>query len=226
MNARLDDPALAGPQALAAAGAAAPVPLRALPERPVQLRGSRLARAVLRLLGWQLDFDGLPAAQGVIVVYPHTSNWDFPVGLLAKWAMGLDVTFWGKDSLFRVPLLGCWMRYLGGRPVDRSAPRGLVGQMVGAMQAARADGEFLWLVLAPEGTRSLTPGWRTGFWRVATGAGVPVGVATMDFGRRRIALREFFALGGDLQADFAALAAVTEGVRGARPALASPVRPL
>lgn len=86
-------------------------------ERPVRLRGSRLARWALGLLGWRVQFDGLPAAQGVAVVYPHTSNWGFPVGLLAKWAIGLPVTFWAKDTLFAVPLFGRWLRSLAGVPV-------------------------------------------------------------------------------------------------------------
>ncbi|MCE2878816.1 MAG: hypothetical protein LW719_05210 [Comamonadaceae bacterium] len=72
----------------------------ALPQQSsVQFHGSALARGLLRLLGWQVHFNGLPALQGVIVVYPHTSNWDFPVGLLAKWAMGLEVKFLGKHTL-------------------------------------------------------------------------------------------------------------------------------
>ena len=72
----------------------------------MQLLGSALARGLLRAAGWRVVFDGLPAAQGVAIVYPHTSNWDFVVGILAKWAIGIPVTFWGKDSLFRVPVFG------------------------------------------------------------------------------------------------------------------------
>ena len=69
-------------------------------ERPIQLHGSRLARGLLRLAGWRVHFDGLPARQGVLIVYPHTSNWDFVVGVLAKWAIGIPLAFWGKDTLF------------------------------------------------------------------------------------------------------------------------------
>ena len=94
----------------------------------MQLRGSALARAVLRLAGWRVAFDGLPARQGVVIVYPHTSNWDFVIGVLAKWGIGIPVAFWGKDSLFRVPLFGRWLRWLGGMPVDRGAPQGAVGR--------------------------------------------------------------------------------------------------
>jgi len=202
---------------------AAPAP-REIPERPVALRGSALARALLRLAGWQLLFDGLPARQGVAVVYPHTSNWDFPLGVLAKWAIGIPVVFWGKDSLFRVPLLGRWMRWIGGVPVDRSAPGGIVGDMVRRMRAARARDEFLWLALAPEGTRSLTPGWRSGFYRVAVDAGVPLALVALDFGRRRVGILACLQLGGDEAADLAEIARRYAGVQGYRPALAAPIR--
>ena len=76
---------------------------------PVQFEGSRMARRVLRVLGWRYDFEGLPALQGVLIAYPHTSNWDFPVAMLLKWAMGIEAKFWAKDSLFRIPCLaaGC-----------------------------------------------------------------------------------------------------------------------
>lgn len=207
-----------------AAGLAA-APQR-LPQRPVQLQGSALARAALRLAGWRLQFDGLPAAQGVIVVYPHTSNWDFIVGVLAKWAVGIPVTFWGKDSLFRIPLFGRWLRWLGGVPVARHTRQGHVGQMVDALRAAREQGRFLWLALAPEGTRSRTAGWRTGFHRVATQAGVPLALVKLDFAQRHVGFDSFWQLSGDLQADFAVFAQRLAGCRGRRPALAAPVQPL
>jgi hypothetical protein len=97
-------------------------------QRPVQLRGSATARALLRLAGWQVRFGGLPARQGVAIVYPHTSNWDFVVGMLAKWAIGIPVDLLGQGQPVSLPLFGRWLA-LGGRPVDRYAPRGIVGQM-------------------------------------------------------------------------------------------------
>lgn len=121
-------------------------------------RGSWWARALLRLAGWRVDVPGLPAEQGVILVYPHTSNWDFVIGVLAKWAVGLQVRFWGKDSLFRVPLLGRWARSIGGIAVDRRHSHGLVGDTVRQMREAAANGERFWLAVAPEGTRSLAQG--------------------------------------------------------------------
>jgi 1-acyl-sn-glycerol-3-phosphate acyltransferase len=195
-----------------------------LRERPVQLRGSALARAALRLFGWQLVWNGLPSAQGVIVAYPHTSNWDFPLTMLAKWGTGIPVHFWAKDSLFRVPLFGRWLRAIGGVPVVRGASQGIVGPMVRQMQAARADGRFFWLALAPEGTRSQGSGWRTGFYRVAHGAGVPVALGIIDYATRRVGIDSAWRLSGDIDADLACFAERLAPVRGRHPDQAAPVR--
>lgn len=195
----------------------------AIAARPVQLDGSRLARALLRLAGWRLEFDGLPARQGVIVVYPHTSNWDFIVGILAKWAIGLQVAFWAKASLFRLPLLGAWMRWLGGVPVDRASPADIVDEMVARMKAARAGDRFLWLAVAPEGTRARAPAWRSGFYRIAVQAGVPIALAHLDFARRRVGIRTFLDLCGQREADMQAVAEGLSWARGRHPALATPI---
>jgi 1-acyl-sn-glycerol-3-phosphate acyltransferase len=189
-------------------------------------RPSRLARGILSVFGWRLDTTGLPAQQGVILVYPHTSNWDFPVGVLAKWALGFQARFWAKDSLFKLPVVGGWMRYIGGIAVERSSSHGLVGDTVRQMQAARDRGESFWLVAAPEGTRSLRPGWRTGAYQVAVQAGVPLGLAYFDFKTRVIGVNHFLRLTGNIEADFAAFRAYLQGRQGCRPELASPIQPL
>jgi 1-acyl-sn-glycerol-3-phosphate acyltransferase len=195
----------------------------AVAERPVKLRGSRVARALLRGAGWKLEFDGLPARQGVIVVYPHTSNWDFVVGMLAKWAIGLQVAFWAKASLFRLPLMGAWMRGLGGVPVDRSAPADIVADMVARMKAARDGDRFLWLALAPDGTRARARAWRSGFYRIALQAGVPLGLAHLDFAGRRVGIRTFLRLCGRPDADMRAVADALGWARGHHPQLATPI---
>lgn len=195
------------------------------PLHPHGGRESRLAGWVLGLFGWTVDAPGLPAEQGVILVYPHTSNWDFVVGLLAKWAIGLQLRFWGKDSLFKLPLLGPWMRWIGGVAVDRSSRHGLVGDTVRQMQQAAARGERFWLAVAPEGTRSRTGGWRTGAYQVAVQAGVPVGLCYFDFRQRVVSLTRFIMLTGDMPTDFAAFAAYLGPRVGKRPALASPIQP-
>jgi len=87
--------------------------------------------------------------------------------VLAKLAMGLQVAFWGKDSLFRVPLFRAWLRWLGGIPVDRFNANGVVGDMARRFEQARQHDDYLWLALAPEGTRRWQPHWRSGLCAAA-----------------------------------------------------------
>ena len=208
--ARLSPPIATGPTELSA--------------RPVRLAGSALARALMRAAGWRVRVDGLPARQGVIVVYPHTSNWDFVWAMLAKWAAGLPVTFWGKATLFRIPLFGRWLRWLGGIPVLREAPNGVVGQMAQRLREARERDEFMWLALSPEGTRQRTPGWRSGFHQVAVQARVPVVLADLDYAAREVGFDSAWQLGGDATADLARFAQRLQDRIGKRPDLAAPVR--
>jgi 1-acyl-sn-glycerol-3-phosphate acyltransferase len=193
---------------------------------PVQFRGSPVARWLLSAAGWRVHFAGLPALQGVIVVYPHTSNWDFVVMILAKWSLGIPVRFWGKDRLFLIPLFGRWLRWLGGVPVDRTAARGIVGQTVDEMAVASREARYFWLALAPEGTRKAVAGWRTGFYQTTLQAGVPLGLVGLDYARREITAQDFIRLSGNEAADFARIATVFGGVRGLRPDQAAPIRPL
>lgn len=164
---------------------------------PVQFKGSKFALWVLNLLGWSMHFNGLPARHGVIVFYPHTSNWDFCIGIIAKWAMGIELNFLAKDSLFKVPLLGTWMRYLGGRPVVRKSPQGYVENLVKEM----GQSSYFWVVITPEGTRKYSPGWKSGFYRLAHQAQVPVGLAFIDYSKKEIGVTEFINLSGDEDMD-------------------------
>jgi 1-acyl-sn-glycerol-3-phosphate acyltransferase len=189
----------------------------------VQLRGNKLAAGLLALLGWKVRMDGLPALQGVLIAYPHTSNWDFFFLLLVKWAIGLHVKFWGKESLFTLPVLGHWMRWLGGIPVRRGAPQGAVADMVRTMQQARAGNQYFWLALSPEGTRKRTAGWRSGFYRVALGADVPLGVCCVNYANRTVDISHFFRLTGDVVSDMRRIAGALEGAQGKRAEMAAPI---
>jgi 1-acyl-sn-glycerol-3-phosphate acyltransferase len=190
---------------------------------PVQLQGNRLARWLLACWGWRVDFNGLPGLQGIFVVYPHTSNWDFVVAVMAKWSIGLQLQFWGKDSLFRFPVFGRWLRWIGGIPVDRSAPGGLVGQAIEAFSQAKSSGTYFWLGLSPEGTRKKTPGWRSGFYKTAVQANVPVCLVQLDFAQRRVDVTHFLQLSGDESVDLDTIAAFFSKVQGCNPDNASPV---
>jgi 1-acyl-sn-glycerol-3-phosphate acyltransferase len=179
----------------------------------------RLARLVLRLFGWTcLDLPQRPD-RAVVIGYPHTSNWDFPIGLLAMVALGLNARWVGKDSLFHGPL-GPLMRRLGGIPVNRREHTGFVERSATELRCQR---RFM-LVIAPEGTRSLRPGWKSGFYRIARAADVPVLVGAIDYSRREIGLLASITLSGDEAADMARIAACYQGRQGRRPELASPIR--
>jgi len=199
-------------------------PTDCLPPYPVQCHGNRLAAWCLRRLGWSLHFQGLPAAQGVLVVYPHTSNWDFPVMMLAKWALGVEVRFWGKDRLFRIPLFGRWLRWIGGVPVARTVAQGATHHAVQVLRDHMQRQQYFWLGLAPEGTRKRLAGWRSGFYRTAYGAGVPLGLVRLDWGRHEIHATDFIRLCGDEAADLARIAAAYAGVTGRVPGRATPIR--
>ena len=190
---------------------------------PVQLQGSGLARGVLRLAGWRLCFNGLPARQGVLIAYPHTSNWDFVLAMLAKWGIGMPVTFWAKDGLFRVPVLGRWLRWIGGVPVDRASANGIVGQMVRELQAARKEDRFLWLALTPEGTRGHARQWRSGFYHVALGAQVPLGLGFFDYSAREVGVEHFLMLSGDEAADMAEVREQLSARAARHPERAAPI---
>lgn len=179
----------------------------------------RAARLALRLLGWTVDAELPPQPRGVVVVYPHTSNWDFVVGYLAKVAAGLPLQWIGKDSLFRWPFGGL-LRRMGGIPVRRGARAGFIAEL--AQEFAARD--RLWIAIAPEGTRAYTDHWKSGFYHLALAARVPIGLAAIDWGRKRIELRRTLELSGDPEVDLQALRAFYHGVRGLRPERASAIR--
>jgi 1-acyl-sn-glycerol-3-phosphate acyltransferase len=177
------------------------------------------ARRLLRLLGWTLVDTPERPAKAVLIAYPHTSNWDAVYALLVKLALGLDAHWAGKDTMFRWPFGGL-LRRIGGVPVNRRHRTGFVDQMA-AEFASRP--QFL-LILSPEGTRSLTPGWKTGFYRIALQAQVPIGLAFMDYARREAGILAYLTLSGDPQKDIDAIAEHYRHRLGKHAELASPVR--
>lgn len=178
-----------------------------------------IARVLLRLLGWTLIAPPERPARAVLIGYPHTSNWDGVYALLTRFALDLPTHWVGKHSLFRGPLAHL-MRRLGGIPINRSTRNGFVAEM--ADQFAKRP-EFL-LVIAPEGTRSLTGGWKSGFYRIALAAEVPVALAFIDYPRRETGILAYLNLTGDPATDIATIAAHYQGRQGKHPELASPIR--
>jgi 1-acyl-sn-glycerol-3-phosphate acyltransferase len=178
-----------------------------------------MATRILALAGWRVDVTPPPGPKGIIVVYPHTSNWDFPLGYLTKMAMGLPLSFVGKDTLFRWPLGGP-LRRMGGIPVNRRERTGLIAQLVAEFR--RRD--WMWLAIAPEGTRSRVDHWKSGFYRLAREAGVPVGLAFIDYKERVVGMHEYVTLTGDVEADMARIRAAYAGKVALRPERAGAIR--
>lgn len=188
-------------------------------------RGNPWMRRLLGLAGWRVVYHGTPPGCGVIVAYPHTSNWDFVVGIIAKWAIGIPVAFLGKHSLFEVPLLGRFMRWCGGIPVRRESANGLIPDMARRMATSGASGTRWWLAIAPEGTRKASDGWRAGFYHIAHTARVPIGLAYFNYPRREIGVTTFLMPSGDIAADLRQMEAwYADHAAGRHPALAAPVR--
>jgi 1-acyl-sn-glycerol-3-phosphate acyltransferase len=179
----------------------------------------RAARALLALLGWRVEVAWPPVAKCVIVVYPHTSNWDFVVGYLAKTAAGLPASWVGKHTLFRWPFAGLFRR-MGGIPADRRHPSGLVAHLVAELERR----PWMWLAIAPEGTRAYTDHWKSGFYRVALAAKVPLGLAFIDWRARIVGLATYLTLTGDEAADVARIRECYAGRSGRHPAQASAIR--
>lgn len=170
-----------------------------------------LARGLLRLCGWRMTGELPDLPRIVIAAGPHTSNWDFLVGVGAMYSAGFRASFLGKDTLFRPPL-GWIMRWLGGRPVDRSAAHGLVAESI---RQIRASDRFI-LALAPEGTRKPTTEWKTGFWRVAKGAGLPIVLGYFDYATRTVGFGPII-WPGTLEEDMKTIQAFYATKRGKRP---------
>ena len=174
---------------------------------------SAIASRLLGLFGWKVVYVPPPGPKAVIMVYPHTSNWDFPIGILARSTIRLPIGFAGKDSLFRWPF-GALFRWLGGIPVDRARRTGFISQM--AVEFQRRD--LFYLAIAPEGTRRATATLRSGFYRLALATGVPLGCAFIDYSRREIGIQEYLTLSGNEVADLQQIADVYAGRHGKHPA--------
>lgn len=136
---------------------------------------------ILVLFGWKVTGEFPNQKKFILVVAPHTSNWDFIIAMLVMMTLNIKVTFMGKHSIFIGPF-GRLLKRLGGVPIERDHPHGIVGQMVSLF----AKKEQMILGLAPEGTRSKTVEWKKGFLYIAKQADVPVVPIGLDFSKKEI----------------------------------------
>jgi 1-acyl-sn-glycerol-3-phosphate acyltransferase len=179
-----------------------------------------LARLALRLAGWRVEGELPESPRFVIIAAPHTSNWDAVLLLLAARIYEVPLAWFVKDAWFRFPL-GPLMRGLGGVPIDRSAANGVVEQAVRHLKASAR----LALAVPPEGTRGHSPHWKTGFYHIARGAGVPIVLGYLDYERKVAGLGPAFVPTGNLEADFEVFREFYGKVRAKYPEKAGVVAP-
>ena len=166
-----------------------------------------------RLLGWTQEKhipDDLKSF--LVVAAPHTSNWDFPLGLIIRRIWELDIRYLAKKELFFWPV-GYFFRSLGGTPVERKKNTKLVDAIA---QMFIDNPEFI-TTITPEGTRSYNPNWKTGFWHIAKKAGVPIVPAIFDYEHKKLILCEPFPLSDDVDEDVERLKAIFRPFKGKNP---------
>lgn len=170
-----------------------------------------IATALLRVIGWRV-VGALPnECKYVLIGAPHTSNWDFPLMLLAVFKIGMDVHWLGKSSLFP-PVVGSVMRWLGGIAVDRSKNNNLVAQLVELFR----ERDELVVLIPPEGTRAQVERWKSGFYHVAAGAGVPILLGFVDASRKQVGFGPLFYPTQDYESDLLKIQEFYRDKRGIR----------
>ena len=156
-----------------------------------------LVSALLKLFGWDA-VQGLPKIKKYVLIgAPHTSNWDFIIAMLGALAIGLRFNWLAKHTLFKNPL-GPLLKFFGGIPVDRTVSSSLIDKMTEMFNRR----EHLVLGITPEGTRSKTKYWKSGFYYIALSADVPIALAYMDYAKNRVGIAETIVYpSGDINVD-------------------------
>lgn len=156
-----------------------------------------LSRFILSIFGWKTSYTVTLPDKCVLIGAPHTSNWDFPLTLLGLSGMGVKFNWVAKHTLFFWPL-GSLLRAIGGISVDRSQGTSFLKRIIELYDSQ----EKIVLAIAPEGTRSKTRHWKTGFYTIAHRAGVPIGFGYIDYPRKMIGLEKVIIPTGEINQDF------------------------
>lgn len=180
------------------------------PVLSVFLRG--LAWGLVKAFRWRLEGDAPDLRKYVLIAAPHTSNMDLPVMLVLAFRYRTQVSWMGKDSLFRPPF-GRVSRWLGGIPIDRSKKNNVVEQSVELFRSREA----LVLAVPPEGTRKQVRYWKTGFYYIARGAGVPILLGFIDYGRKVGGFGPVLVPSGNIEEDMKTIRSFYAGITGRHP---------
>lgn len=190
---------------------------RRAPDYPLWL--SALARLIVRVAGWRMEGTLPDLDQFVVIGAPHTSNWDGVLMMLLSISFNVRMIFLGKHTLFKPPF-GWFMRMLGGIPINRASSVHAVDQVVAVFRQRPR----MVLVLAPEGTRRKVTAWKSGFYYIALGAGVPIVLGYVDYPSKRVGLGPVFTPTGDYEADLRSILAFYADKRGFHPERMSEIR--
>jgi len=177
-----------------------------------------LARWVLKLFGWKVVGEKPETPKYVMLGYPHTSNWDVPLGLLIYAAAGVRLNWVGKHTLFKKPF-GWVIRLIGGVPVNRDTTKNFV-QLVADVFKNHKE---LALALSPEGTRGKADFWRTGFYYIAKEAGVPIALCFLDYGKKTGGFGPLIMPSGNIENDFEKFKDFYLGMKGKNPEDMTPI---
>ncbi len=163
----------------------------------------------LKSIGWKLEGQPPTEPKYVLIAVPHTSNWDFPITLAMAFIFDFEIFWMGKDSLFK-GWKGPVMRWMGGIAIDRSSSNNVVEQTIEAFN----NNDRLVVTIPPEGTRSKVDKWKTGFYYIAVGAQVPVGLGYLDYKRKVGGFKPTFYPTGDADKDIAEMRKMYAGIAG------------
>ena len=204
------------------------MPTANLPYMPplVPKRGNSLShqfwQSVLHSHGWTVAGDVPNVPKAMVIAAPHTSNMDGWYCFMAIMSLGINISVMAKDSLFKPPFKGI-LKWLNVIPVKRSSPEGFIDQVVQEYQQR----EQIWMAMSPEGTRNSAPKWKSGFYRIAVAANIPLVIAAIDYGKQQIILKGLFHPTGNYEADLAAILEYYRGVQPYNPAqLSIPLKQL
>lgn len=173
----------------------------------------------MRLLGWRHALLPPPEPHVLVIVYPHTSNWDFLWGILTRWSSGWPIRWVAKHSLFFWPI-GLVLRWWGGIPVNRTATDGFAEKLASTIR----NSDQMILAITPEGTRSYRDHWKSGFYRIARAADIPIGIGYIDYATRTVGVSEYFRLSGDEDADMDRIARAYQPMKARNPSKSAPIR--
>ena len=172
----------------------------------------KLVRFIFRIFGWKIDEKGPDVPKAVIVIGPHTSNWDFIIGRLSFILYGLKGRYLVKKELF-FPPLGWFLKGIGAIPVDRKQRSNLTDEAAKLFE----QNESLYIVFSPEGTRAYNPNWKKGFYYIALKANVPIYICYMDYEKKIGGFHSLFYPTGDVDADILHIKSVLKNFKGRFP---------